>query len=292
MDSFELNKIAGAVLFALLILFGTRTLADIIFAVHAPEKPGWEVAIPESTEGPATAEAETVEPIAVRLANASVEKGDSQHKKCTSCHNFEAGAANKIGPALHDVVGSKKAAHEGFAYSDALKSMGGVWTYEDLDHFLENPKKFVPGTKMAFAGVKDPGQRADLILYLRSLQSNPPPLPEPPAPEAKQAEKPAAEGEKPAEGAAPAGEKPAAEGEQKPAAEGDKQPAAEGEKPAEGAAQEQKPVETEDSKTSAPQASEPAQPETVPSNKAEPQDQQTPPVVPTEPNAGKPAQSQ
>lgn len=285
MDSFELNKIAGAVLFALLILFGTRTLADIIFAVHAPEKPGWEVAIPEGAEGPATAEAEKVEPIAVRLASANAEKGEGVHKKCTSCHSFEAGGANKIGPNLHDVVGNKKASHEGFTYSEALKSKGGEWTYEDLDHFLENPKGFVPGTKMAFAGVKDPGQRADLIMFLRGLKSNPPPLPEPPAGEAKQAEgapgeKPAAEGEKPA-------------GDAQEPAKGERKPAEGEEKPAEGAGQEQqKPAQTEDAKPAAPQAEKPAQQEGAPADKAAPQDQKNPPATPAQPEGEKPAQSQ
>lgn len=271
MDSFELNKIAGAVLFALLILFGTRTAADIIFAVHAPEKPGWEVAIPESTQGPATAEGKKTEPIAVRLASASADKGEAVHKKCTTCHSFDAGGANKIGPNLHDVVGGQMAAHEGFAYSDALKSKGGTWGYEELDHFLANPKGYVPGTKMAFAGVKNDGQRADLIMYLRSLKDNPPPLPEPPA----EGEKAAAEG----------GEKPAAEG-GKPA-EGEK-PAAKSEKPAAG--ENGKPAATEDSKPAAPDAKESTQPESAPANEAKPQDKQTPPATPGKPEGETPAQ--
>lgn len=266
MDSFELNKIAGAVLFALLILFGTRTIADIIFAVHKPEKPGWEVAIPESIQGPATGQGQQQEqPIAALLAKASVEKGEAVHKKCTSCHSFEAGGPNKIGPNLHGVVGNQVASHEGFAYSDALKAKGGTWGYEELNEFLKNPKAAVPGTKMAFAGVKDDGQRADLIMYLRSLDDNPPPLPEAPA-----GEQPAAGAQPPAGRQAPAGQQGGAQG---PAAQqgGQQQPS------------QQKPAPTEDQKPATPEATTPAQPQTVPSDKAVPDDRQTPPVVPQQP---------
>lgn len=260
MDSFELNKIAGAVLFALLILFGTRTIADIIFAVHKPEKPGWEVAIPESIQGPATGQGQQQEqPIAALLAKASVEKGEAVHKKCTSCHDFEAGGPNKIGPNLHGVVGNQKASHEGFAYSDALKAKGGTWGYEELNEFLKNPKAFVPGTKMAFAGVKDDAQRADLIMYLRSLDDNPPPLPEAPA-----AEQPAAGAQPPAGGQAPAGQQGGQQQQQQ-------QPS------------QQKPAPTEDQKPATPEATTPAQPQTAPSDKAVPDDRQTPPVVPQQP---------
>jgi cytochrome c len=200
MDAFEVNKIVGAVLFALLVLFSARTASDIIFTVHKPEKPGYEVAVAEPEAPAEKAEEKKEVPLAMRLADASAEKGKSVAKKCTACHTFDSGGANKVGPNLHGVVGRALASHEGFSYSDALKEKGGDWDYEKLDAFLANPKGFAQGTKMAFAGVKDGGQRADLILYLRDVSPDAPPLPE--AKAEAPAEQPAAEA--PAEQPAPA----------------------------------------------------------------------------------------
>ena len=181
MDGFELNKIAGAVLFALLVLFGTKTLGDIIFTVHAPEKPGYMVALPDEAHAKKEMPAADVVPLPALLAKGDAGNGQKLAKKCAACHTFDSGGANKIGPNLHGVVGKALASVDGFSYSKALKGKGGNWGYEELDGFLASPKKFVPGTKMAFAGVKKAQQRADLIVYLRSLGGNPPPLPEAPA---------------------------------------------------------------------------------------------------------------
>lgn len=183
MDSFELNKMAGAVLFALLVLFGARTISDIIFAPHKPEKPGYEVAVPDhaDTDAGKGDDGKDAVPLAVLLAGGSAEKGQSAAKKCAACHTFDSGGANKIGPNLHGIVGRALASVDGFSFSDALKNKGGSWGYAELDAFLANPKAAVPGTKMAFAGVKKAQERADVILYLRSLGGSPPPLPEPPA---------------------------------------------------------------------------------------------------------------
>lgn len=179
MDSFELNKIAGAVLFALLILFGTRTASDIIFAAPAPEKPGYEVEVAEDgAPAPKAEEAKEEISLAALLAEGDAGKGESVAKKCAACHTFDDGGKNKIGPNLHGIVGAALAAVDGFKYSDALKSKGGDWDYEALDGFIAKPKEWAPGTKMAFAGIRSAKQRADLILYLRSLGGNPPPLPE------------------------------------------------------------------------------------------------------------------
>ncbi|MEC9369427.1 MAG: cytochrome c family protein [Pseudomonadota bacterium] len=202
-DSFELNKIAGGVLFALLVIFATRTIVDIAFKPHAPEKPGFEVAVQEeASHGGAPAAKEPAVPIAILLQKASVEGGQAQFKKCAACHTPEKGGPNKVGPNLYGIVGRDLATHEGFAYSDAMKSKGGKWDYETLATFLTNPKAAVPGTKMAFAGLKAE-QRADVIAYLRTLSDSPVPLPEAKA----EAPTPAA----PAETAAPA-----APAEQKP----------------------------------------------------------------------------
>lgn len=185
MDAFELNKFAGAALFALLILFGTKTATNIIFKAHQPEKPGFEVEIVESSDhGGAAEKEEAAVPLATLLAEASAEKGASIAKKCSACHTFDKGGANKIGPNLHGVLGRPVGSVDGFAYSTALKGKGGNWDYESIDHFVTKPKEFIPGTKMAFPGIKKGDQRADLILYLREQGDDKPPLPEAPAAEA------------------------------------------------------------------------------------------------------------
>jgi cytochrome c2 len=110
------------------------------------------------------------------VAAADPTAGQTVARKCTACHSFEQGGPNKVGPNLWGVVGRPVGAHEGFKYSDAMAGHGGNWTLESLDHYVENPKAYIPGNKMAFAGVKKPEDRAALLAYLRSLSDNPVPL--------------------------------------------------------------------------------------------------------------------
>lgn len=187
MDKMTLNMIAGAVLSALLVIFGTDTFVDILYpkgggpevaasgdqqAAATPPPPG--AGSPPPPGGGAGAAAAGIEAL---LAKANVQAGETAAKKCATCHAFEKGAANKVGPNLHNVVGRKLAAGEGFSYSQALKDKGGVWDYKLLDSYLLDPKGSIPGNKMAFAGVKKDTERADIIAYLRSITENPPPLP-------------------------------------------------------------------------------------------------------------------
>jgi cytochrome c len=222
MDSNEVNKLLGGFLGTCFLVFSVGLVSDGLFASPAPEKPGFAIEATEPTAGGgAAAPAAEAKPIADLLGKASADAGAAIFKKCQACHSGEKGGPNKVGPDLWDIVDRPVAEHEGFAYSAGMKdfSKGGQehWTYDNLNHFITSPKKFVKGTAMGFAGLPKDEDRANVIAYLRTLSDNPKPLPTPgasaeakPAEGAKPAEaaKPADGAAKPAEGAAPA--KPAA----------------------------------------------------------------------------------
>lgn len=198
MDSFEWNKIAGAVLFAMLVVMGLRQVNEIVNPEPEVTAKGWEVPGVEVAETAGT-DAPAEEPLAVLLAKGSADDGAKVFKKCLACHSIEKGGANKVGPNLYNTLGNSLAHTAGFAYSDAVKSHGGTWGYEEMNQWLASPRTYIPGNKMGFAGVPDAQDRANVILYMRANAENAPPLPAPPA------EAPApVEGEAPADGAAPA----------------------------------------------------------------------------------------
>jgi cytochrome c len=177
--SLETNKALAALITAGIIASGSGVISRILYHPSMPEENAYviQVAEGEAEAGETAAEAE-VAPLPVVLAAASPEAGEAVAKKCAACHTFEQGGANKIGPALWGVVGRDIGAVEGFNYSDALLAKEGEWTFEALNAFIHDPKGFAPGTKMAFAGIQDPEDLADLLVYLRSLAEEPVPLPE------------------------------------------------------------------------------------------------------------------
>ncbi len=182
MNSFEFNKIAGAVLATALVVFGLNQAKNMIYHSEVPEKPGMAIEVTEQGGGQAGAGGETkpTESLGAMLAKADPAKGQAQAKACLACHIFDKGGANKTGPNLWDVVERPIASHEGFSYSDSMKEHSGdKWTYENLNKFITNPKSFAPQTKMTFGGIKRDQSRADLLAFLKTLSDNPKPFPAP-----------------------------------------------------------------------------------------------------------------
>ncbi|HZQ12891.1 MAG TPA: cytochrome c family protein [Pseudolabrys sp.] len=180
MNSFELNKVLGAILGTCLITLALNIGAGALFAPEKPAKPGYVIAV-KGAEGGEKKEAVKEEPLPVRLAKASVEKGQAAAKQCQACHTFEKGGPNRVGPNLYGIVDEARGQGRGFNFSAAMKAKGGKWTFEELDKFLADPRGYVPGTAMTFAGLKNDQQRADVIDYLHTLSDSPVALPKPEA---------------------------------------------------------------------------------------------------------------
>jgi cytochrome c len=176
MDSFEVNKITGALLATCLALLALNITSEAIFAHHKLDTPGYKIDVQETHGASAEAKAAPEESFAQLIAGASAERGKSVAKVCGSCHTFDKGGANGTGPNLYGLFTRGRAAAPNFAYSDAMKAKGGEWTPDDLNKFLTNPRDFVPGTKMGFQGLPKGSQRADVIAYLNSLADSPKPL--------------------------------------------------------------------------------------------------------------------
>ncbi|HWP25240.1 MAG TPA: cytochrome c family protein [Xanthobacteraceae bacterium] len=176
MDSFELNKILGAVLGTCLVLLSLNITAGALFAPQKPAKPGYDIVVPEkpAEEGKPPA---PEEPIAKLLASADLKRGEAAAKKCMACHTFQKGGPNLVGPNLWGIVNRPKASVANFNYSQSMRAKGGNWGFEELNEYLLNPRKVVPGTIMNFPGITRASERADVILYLNSLSDNPAPLP-------------------------------------------------------------------------------------------------------------------
>ena len=171
------NTIAGWVLFAGIVALGGSILTSELFKSH--EVHGGYPVEGAAEEGGDAAAAE--EPFGVYLAKADAAKGEQVFKKCTACHNADQGGANALGPNLWGVLGEPIGKGKGFAFSPALAGIGGTWNFENLGEWLHSPKKFAPGTKMTFAGLSNPQDRADVIAFLNAHSNAPQPLPAAPA---------------------------------------------------------------------------------------------------------------
>jgi cytochrome c len=178
MNSFEINKILGALLGTCLVLVAMHIASGAIFTPEPLAKPGYEIAVKEEQPaGGAIAAAPAEVPIENLLASASADHGAQIAKECGVCHNFQEGQGAKVGPDLYGVVNRPMASVPGFNYSAALKAKSGAWTFDTLNTWLTKPSAFAPGTAMTFAGLSSEKQRADVIAYLDSLSANPVPLP-------------------------------------------------------------------------------------------------------------------
>lgn len=174
MDSFEWNKIAMAVLLSLVVMKGADLLSEALIHPQMLAKNAYVIegveAVADAAGG--AAKEEPLQPIEPLLASATVENGKTVAKQCLQCHSFEKGEPNKVGPNLYGIFDNDMAVHAGFAYSSALKEKKQKWTAENLNHFLAKPREFAPGTKMSYAGLKKPEDRAAVIVYLKSLKGS------------------------------------------------------------------------------------------------------------------------
>jgi cytochrome c len=194
MDSFEWNKIIGAVLGTAIFIFVVRQVAEVIYEPEHPAKPGYVVegVVEASAGGGAAAPvAEVMPDWGTVLPAADVAGGKTISTRCEQCHDLSKGGPNKIGPNLYDVVDRARATHPGFDYSGVMKAKGGNWTYDELFKFLKSPGSYIPGTKMSFAGLSREQDRINLIAYLRSNADSPAAIPAP-APKTAAAPAPAA----------------------------------------------------------------------------------------------------
>jgi cytochrome c len=178
MSAFEFNKIAAAILVALIVWMVTGLVAQELVPSKKLEKDAYAIAgaAPSAAtqEAAAPAAAEKPAPIpADMLAKADAAAGEAIAKKCGACHTFDKGGPNRVGPNLYGVIGRPRASEAGFTYSDAMKKLGGTWEPQEIAAFIFNPKAYLPGTKMGFAGLPKPEDRTNVLAFLNKQSDKP-----------------------------------------------------------------------------------------------------------------------
>ena len=178
MGGMEFNKIFAAILVAGIIAMLAGFIAGQLTQPDKLKENAYKIEGVESAGGSAPKAEKMAEPILAMLADADIARGQKLSKACAACHSFDKGGRNGVGPALWNIVGRKKQSGAGFTYSGTLNSQGGdVWTYAELNKFLWKPKKYAPGTKMSYAGLKKPTDRAAMVAWLRTLSDSPKAMP-------------------------------------------------------------------------------------------------------------------
>jgi len=181
MKNLEINKMLGAFLLVAFVITFSHNFIDIFYETVTSEERKDKIEVVEQVAESGGQEQKSAQDkvfdVVALLASADAEAGKKVSGKCTACHSFDKGGPDKVGPNLYGIIGSNVAHSESFAakYSPAMKGKGGVWGYQELFQYLNNPKKYIPGNRMAYGGVKDEKELANLIAYLRTMNDNPPP---------------------------------------------------------------------------------------------------------------------
>jgi len=172
-----MNKIIVSIVFAIILIMGINKIADSIYYVKKPEKSAYQVEsltnVVSTTTSETNSENSETGNIMALFASVSAAEGAKVFSKCKACHSIAKGGGNKIGPALWGVFGRKAGSLTDYKYSKAMAEYKKLWTFEEMDGFLTKPKEWVKGTKMSYAGLKNPKDRAALILYMNQNTDNP-----------------------------------------------------------------------------------------------------------------------
>tara|TARA_B100000686_G_C16465726_1_gene799408 strand:+ start:30 stop:560 length:531 start_codon:yes stop_codon:yes gene_type:complete len=172
-----MNKIIVSIIVVIVLVLVINKITDVIYYVENPEKSAYQVINVTDTASTSTSETTSKDEksgdIMILLATANAADGEKIFKKCAACHSIAKGGANKIGPALWGVLGKKSGSNSDYKYSKGMIAHGKAWSFEEMNGFLEKPKAWIKGTKMAFAGLKNEKERAAIILFMNKNTDNP-----------------------------------------------------------------------------------------------------------------------
>ena len=174
-----MNKIIVSIILAILLILGINKITEVIYYVDKPEKSAYQIdeatTLTSSSTLEKSKETKTIDIMAL-FASVSADEGEKIFKKCVACHNIAKGEGNKIGPALYNVLGRQVGSLTDYKYSKSMATYGKKWTVEEMNGFLIKPKDWIKGTKMSFAGLKNPKERAAVILFMNKNNDNSLPL--------------------------------------------------------------------------------------------------------------------